>query len=81
MPCVVFRIHVRPPYSEKKLVQELIERYSKAGTDGRPLENSSLPMHVGAGVHLVHILDMDEHNQVITTSLGLEYVSQCAAYK
>ncbi|ELU16436.1 hypothetical protein CAPTEDRAFT_53229, partial [Capitella teleta] len=61
------------PFSEKKLIQDLTKRYSEAGTYGRPLENSSQPLQVDAGVHLIHILDMDEHNQVITTSLSLEY--------
>jgi hypothetical protein len=66
-------------FSEKKLIQDLTQRYAKVGTYGRPLDNSSQPLTVDAGVHLIHILDLDEHNQVITTSISLEFVSLTAS--
>ena len=40
----------------------------------RPVENSSAPLIVGFGVSLHQIVDLDEKNQILTTSCWLTQV-------
>ena len=42
----------------------------------RPVENSSAPLIVGFGVSLHQIVDLDEKNQILTTSCWLTQVLQ-----
>ena len=47
----------------------------------RPVENSSAPLIVGFGVSLHQIVDLDEKNQILTTSCWLTQVKMCETLK
>ena len=46
------------------------------GTHGRPVKNYTAPIEIAVALHLVQILDLDEQNQVLTTSMRSHFVSQ-----
>ncbi len=45
------------------------------GIYGRPIFNASEAIIVYVALHLVQILDLDEHNQLFTVSMSNDFVS------
>ena len=49
--------------------------HREQGIYGRPIRNASTAIKVEVALHLVQILDLDEHNQVLTVSMSNDFVS------
>lgn len=60
---------------EKRLIKRLLNKYQAAGITGRPVKHTSEKVLVEMSLSLIQILDLDEKNQVLTTSVWLNYVS------
>lgn len=60
---------------EKKLIKDLLKKYSDAGKVGRPVQNTSDTISVTYGLALIQLLDLDEKNQILTTNCWSRYVS------
>ncbi|KAK4474466.1 hypothetical protein MN116_001618, partial [Schistosoma mekongi] len=58
---------------EKRLIKRLLKKYQAAGITGRPVNNTSEKVLVEMSLSLIQILDLDEKNQVLTTSVWLNY--------
>ena len=65
--------------SESRLVEDLLSRYAKVGRIARPRVNSSEVVSVSLGLRLI-TLDVDEKQQVLTTSVWLRHVSKALEY-
>lgn len=72
-------INSRFPVShEKKLIRHLLAEYEKQGENGRPIVELSDVILVNFSLSLIQIMDVDEKNQVLKTSVWYQYVSHCA---
>lgn len=60
---------------EKQLIKKLLDRYAYFGKIGRPVMKTDESIDVQFGMSLIQILDVDEKNQVLQTSVWLTYVS------
>ncbi|CAH8640707.1 unnamed protein product [Heterobilharzia americana] len=58
---------------EKRLIKRLLKNYQAAGITGRPVKHTSEKVLVEMSLSLIQILDLDEKNQVLTTSVWLNY--------
>ncbi|CAH8679477.1 unnamed protein product [Schistosoma rodhaini] len=58
---------------EKRLIKRLLNKYQAAGITGRPVKHTSEKVLVEMSLSLIQILDLDEKNQVLTTSVWLNY--------
>ncbi|CAD5118370.1 DgyrCDS7081 [Dimorphilus gyrociliatus] len=58
---------------EKKLIKDLLKKYSEAGKVGRPVQNTSHTISVTYGLALIQLLDLDEKNQILTTNCWSRY--------
>nr|CAH8873406.1 unnamed protein product [Trichobilharzia regenti] len=58
---------------EKRLIKRLLKNYEAAGITGRPVKHTSEKVIVEMSLSLIQILDLDEKNQVLTTSVWLNY--------
>lgn len=65
---------------EKRLIKRLLNKYQAAGITGRPVKHTSEKVLVEMSLSLIQILDLDEKNQVLTTSVWLNYVSVILRY-
>lgn len=57
---------------EKRLLRYLMKGYER---DVRPVRNASTPIVIQLSITLTQIFDMDEKNQVLTTIIWLDQVS------
>ena len=60
--------------AEKRVIQMLMEKYSRVGKMGRPVRNTSHPVLVHFGLGLIQ-LDLNEKDKVLTMSMWTRYVS------
>ena len=60
---------------EKQLIKRLLDRYAYFGKIGRPVMKTDESIDIQFGMSLIQILDVDEQNQVLQTSVWLTYVS------
>lgn len=60
---------------ESRLINCLLDRYEHVTTLARPVSDSGSNVVVDFGISLIQILDFDEINQVLTTSIWKNYVS------
>ncbi len=65
------------PSHESRLITHLQQRYEKMGKQARPLMNSSQTLTVEFGCELLHIVELDEVQQTLVSSMKIVYVSIC----
>ncbi|KAK3785420.1 hypothetical protein RRG08_045174 [Elysia crispata] len=59
--------------TEKRLISHLLKRYETQGKMGRPVVNTMDNLTVYFGLSLIQILDVDESNQVLKSSMWYHY--------
>ena len=63
---------------EARLTNYLLRRYRQVGRIARPVHNATSSVDVEFGLGLIQVLDFDETNQVLTTSVWKRFVSLLA---
>lgn len=59
---------------EARLINFLLRRYRKIGRIARPVHDANTSVSVDFGLGLIQVLDFDETNQVLTTSVWKRFV-------
>ncbi|XP_025112908.1 LOW QUALITY PROTEIN: neuronal acetylcholine receptor subunit alpha-7-like [Pomacea canaliculata] len=61
-------------WKEKRLIKEMLSAYAKEGTHGRPVAHNNDYLLVNFSLSLIQIMDVDEKNQILKTSIWYHYI-------